>query len=204
MLYAPANGTNHKSDYAQMRATFDGFMPIDDELWNAMAATLTTMNVKKGETWVEAGTVNRYVGFIAEGLFRTYYLNDGEETISGFYYAPGFVTEYSSFVKQAPAKLCIDALEDSRLILFSYDKLQSLYEAFPRAERLGRLIAEWIFVNTMDRNASLMLFTPEERYRQFAARSQHLLQRVPLYMIASYLAMTPETLSRIRARIFLT
>lgn len=83
----------------------------------------------------------------------------------------------------------------------SYDNLQIAYRTYPEFQKFGRLIAEFLFIMVSDRTATLLLKTPEQRYVDFLEKSSDLILRVPQYMIASYLGITPEALSRIRKRL---
>ena len=188
-------------ELARLRSFYEFFMPLPDAMWERMAEVQTAREYKKGEMFVEAGAVCQYVGFVTSGMMKSVYLQDDVEVVAGFFYDPGFVTEYSSFLRRSPATRTITALEPTRVLCMNYPDLQKLYSDFGAdGERLGRLIAEGLFHAFNDRMAFL-LEAPDERYRQFVQRSSHLLQRVPLYLIASYLQMTPETLSRVRRRI---
>ncbi len=187
-------------DLSAAQAAFSRFMPVDAEMFGTMSEFAQTVVVPKGTLWVEQGRPSTHVAVIVEGSFRAVYSSDGDDTTYGFYYAPGFVTEYAGFVRQTEARLSIEALEDSRIVQWSYPAIQHLYSLGPKGERLGRLIAEEVFVGFMDRTMELLLYAPEERYARMVERGSSLLQRVPLYMIADYLGITPESLSRIRAR----
>lgn len=190
------------AELRQLRGMYEQFMPLSDSLFTSMASVLTVKEYRKGEFFVRTGEVCCNVGFVVKGLFRTYYELDGSEVVAGFFYEPGFVTEYSSFLRQEPSHRTLVAMEPSRVLCMNFADLQTLYsEHGAEGERLGRLVAEHLFHAFNDRAASLMLETPEQRYLSFEQRSKHLLQRVPLYHIASYLNITPETLSRIRRRL---
>jgi len=93
-----------------------------------------------------------------------------------------------------------DVIEDCELAEINYDDLQLQYSKYPECERAGRLIAEDLFMHLSSRNASFLLQTPEQRYYQFLDECPDIVTRIPQYMIASYLGITPEALSRIRGR----
>jgi CRP-like cAMP-binding protein len=184
-----------------VRRNYAQYMPVPDEMWAVMSGVLVPQEVAKGDYWLEAGQVCNWVGFIIKGLTKTSYIRDGQDVVADFANASMFVTEYASFVSQRPSKMSIQALEDCRVLGMSYASLQQLYSLGPNAERMGRLIAEWLYVAFLERVMSLQVESPEERYHLFTEQYPQLMQRIPLYMIASYLGITPESLSRIRARI---
>lgn len=82
----------------------------------------------------------------------------------------------------------------------SYDQLQKLYKTHPIFQIFGRLIAEYLFIFISQRTTSLLLLTPEQRYQKLISNNSALLQRIPQYMLASYVGVTPEHLSRIRRK----
>jgi CRP-like cAMP-binding protein len=194
-------GTSAGSDEDIIRRTYEMFMPIGPDVFSEIMSRVTIVSLSKGDLWLQQGKTSSHVGVVLDGLLRARIDFDGREETFGFFYAPHFVTEYSGFVRQAPARNSIEVLEDCRIAQWTYHDIQSLYALDAKAERLGRLIAEQVFVGFMDRTMELLLNTPEERYRRMMERSPLLLQRVPLYMVASYLGITPESLSRIRSRI---
>lgn len=130
-----------------------------------------------------------------------YYAVDDREHVAGFFIEDTTFSDYQSFLTRQPSRMYIQALEDTEVIDISYDAAQYLYRHVPEAEKLGRLLAEYLFILLSNRNSSLLLDTPEERYKKLVAQRPYLFQRVPKYMIASYLGITPEVLSRIRARL---
>jgi CRP-like cAMP-binding protein len=108
---------------------------------------------------------------------------------------------YESFLSQRPMTYTIEAVEDTDLWSISKRDVQAMYDAHPEMDRFGRLIAEYLFIFITDMNHALATMSPEDRYLRMIKNRAAVLQRVPQYMIASYLGVTPEALSRIRKRI---
>ena len=101
----------------------------------------------------------------------------------------------------APADKDVVLLEDSDLLILGHSNLQELYDTDPIFERAGRIMAEMLFINWQQRVKSLLIEDAETRYGRLVKTRPELIQRVPQYLLAEYLRITPETLSRIRKRI---
>lgn len=154
----------------------------------------------KGEHLLLAGDVCREAAFIETGVFRSY-INTGERDATFYFAAEGnLICDYPSFLPQAPSDKNIQALEAAEVRVISFEGLQALYGNVRSGERFGRLIAEEIFVDSMQQLASFYRDKPAVRYRNFVDRFPHLVQRVPQYYIASYVGIEPQSLSRIRRR----
>ena len=157
---------------------------------------------KKGEFFLGEGQVCKHAGFIKKGLVRYYINHDGEDKTYEFAQENNFVCNYESFVPQKPSTKIIQALEDCEILQISYDNLQVLYQSVSGWERFGRLVIEQVFVQLLHALGSLYTDTPEERYMKLIKDHPDLLQRVSQYHIASYVGVKPQSLSRIRKRIF--
>lgn len=173
---------------------------LNDAEWQALEDRLVIKQFQKGESIVKQGEICNYVYFINKGFCRFYKMIDGKEISSGFIGAKEYVSSYDSFLKRTPAFENLDALEDTELHCLSYDDLQFLYSNYPVYQMFGRIIAEQLFIWINDRTNALLLLTPEQRYENMIKNDPELLQKVPQYMLASYIGVTPEHLSRIRKR----
>lgn len=185
----------------KLRSYFLRLMPsLSAEAWAAYEGFLEVQEYKKGDMILRPGDICRYVWFINSGLVRTFYIVDGRELINGFIPAGEFASEYASFIQQAPSMRYLDALADCTMLGLRYDHMQQLYAQFPEFQVIGRKMAEFLFTVFDNNNASLVTMTAEERYQRMVDMGNPLLQTVPQYMLASYLGITPEHLSRIRKR----
>ena len=157
--------------------------------------------VPKKHKLAEEGKIAKELYFIIKGLVRLYYTKDGEE-ITGYIFKENlFASSYDSFLRQAPSMQTLETLEDCDLLVISYTRLQQLYDELPKMHIVARKVAEQRFINAQMMLSSFILDSPEERYRKFAAQHGDLLLRVPHHIIASYLGITPVSLSRIRKRL---
>jgi CRP-like cAMP-binding protein len=160
------------------------------------------MVVKKNQILLQAGQVARYVYFVNKGCLRQYYINNnGEDRTIYFKTELGWVSELVSFLDCKPTELNVQALEDSELYIvnrknwvYAVTYIHSFTMGFIRAQQDTNFMLK-------KRLAEATVETPEEKYLRFIREEPELLQRIPLYHIASYLAMTPETLSRIRRKV---
>lgn len=157
---------------------------------------------KKGEFFLEEGRICKNVGFVAKGLMRFYINQDGEEKIYDFSQENEFVCNYESFLPQIPSSKNIQALEDSIVFVISHADLQLFYANVRGGERFGRIAIEAVFLKLLQDISALYTETPELRYERFLKNHADLQQRISQYHIASFVGVKPQSLSRIRKRIF--
>jgi CRP-like cAMP-binding protein len=167
----------------------------------ALDACLIVRRIPKGDFLVKAGQVCRYVSFLNSGLARLFYNFEGKDISIGFVVPGDYTSEYESFLTQKPASQSIEALSDLEVVDLGYNDMQRLYKEYPAYQEFGRKIAEMLFIYLNQRNTALLALSPEDRYRHMIADQPALLQQVPQYMLASFMGVTPEHLSRIRKKI---
>jgi len=186
--------------YKELKQILDKKNLLTESEWNNMEEHLVEKNFNKGEIITEEGSVDNYLYFISSGAIRKYYLVQGKEHCVDFRFENQFVSSYASFLTGRPSRQYMEALEDSVLVCMSFASLQNLYGSSKTGEKLGRLQAEGLFIEKELHEESLMLDSPDERYKRLLATKPNWLLRIPSYMIASYLNMTPETYSRVKTR----
>lgn len=185
----------------KIKAYYQTIIPqLQEEEWNSLQHRLTIQYLKKGQLLTRNGEVCKQVSFINEGLLRMFYLVDGKEISTGFVPENNYLAQYDSFLTLEPSTGNIDALEDCELINLSYEDMQALYKEKPVFQIFGRKIAEMLFIMISSQTTSLLTLRPEERYRNLMEHEPYIAQRVPQYMIASYIGITPEHLSRLRRK----
>ncbi|MFT3682245.1 MAG: Crp/Fnr family transcriptional regulator [Ferruginibacter sp.] len=173
----------------------------DDEL-GQFASQLSFQGLKKKSLFLQAGKIQKAMGYIAEGLVRSFYIDqNGDEITVGFYSAGEYATHFSSFVKQQPSQYSIQCLEDTKLACLSLEAIDWIYQQSPRFERYGRLIAGEILIKQQARIESFIFQTAEERYLDFIDNYPGLFNRVSLSHLCSYLGIERQTLTRIRQKL---
>jgi CRP-like cAMP-binding protein len=176
------------------------FIQLSDEAREALSSILVPLELPKGRTLIQANTICEHTYFIEEGLARTYYIKNGKDVTDWLAAENSFVVSIVSFLTQQPDRRSVELLEPSLLWSLPYKELERLYTQSHEIERLGRLLVSYGLVLVQKRFDDLHFSTAHERYRKLLQENPTFIQRVPLQMIASYLGITQETLSRIRAK----
>jgi CRP/FNR family transcriptional regulator, anaerobic regulatory protein len=188
--------------FDSIRAYYQRLVPrITGSDLDALESCLIVRKFHKGDVIIRCGQICNYVSYVNSGLTRTYYTINGKDVSIGFVGAGDYNAEYESFLTRKPAAQNIDALTDVELIDLGFDDMQRLYRDYPVYQEFGRKIAELLFIMLNQRNTALLALTPEDRYRNMIANDARLMQQVPQYMLASFIGVTPEHLSRIRKKI---
>ena len=187
--------------FTLLRTHIEKFIPLGNEEWDLLLPHLTEISIRKNDYFSREGKPCKEIGFIVEGCMRHFYTKDGEEKTTYLYFENNLVTDYLSCLTGKPGLISIEALYDTRLIVFPYSVLAQLYSESKVWERFGRLIAEYIAMGLEDRMTGLLMLSAEERYHQLlGSNKQKILARIPQHFIANYLGITPVSLSRIRNR----
>lgn len=177
------------------------FSPLAEDSQRALAAVVQRRSLSKGYVLVAADTVSDHIFFIESGLARTYYYKDGRDVTDWLSADRQFVGSIVSFLSRQPDRRIVHLLEPSVVWSVSHQALETLYAQYHDVERLGRLLVSHGLLLLQQRFDDLHVATALERYQRLMATNPTLVQRVPLGMLASYLGITPETLSRIRAQV---
>lgn len=186
---------------SQLINTIKHLINISEDDEAIIKSLFKPLALKAGDFFVEEGQVCRYVGFIEKGLVRYYVADDGNHKTLYFNKEDEFVSNYQSFIPRKPSNTNIQAIEDTRLQVISFENLQRLYATVREGEKLGRLGIESVFIKSLEQLKSFYRDSPAERYRQFLQAYPYLAQRIPQYYIASYVGIKPQSLSRIRKRL---
>lgn len=158
---------------------------------------------KKGDFYNEHKSVCKYLGFIINGVFRSYIIDEksGAEKNVFLYSQNQFVVTFKSFINQIPCDYHTQALTDAKVLCIGVTDLTNLYKQSHKWETFGRLLAQEGFIVAVNRVESFVFRTPEERYVELIQNHPTIFNNVPLYHISSYLGIQGPSLSRIRKRI---
>ena len=189
-------------DLTRIKNFYYGLLPeIKPHEWDWLSQRFTIKHVAKGDFLFKESQVCRHVSFVNSGLFCFYINSDGKQIVNMFIRQGEYISDYPSFIQCKPGTSYLEALEDAEVIQLSYENVQESYATIPAFQKFGRLMAEFLIIMIDEHSRLLYTKTPEERYRKMLNESNDILQRVPQYLIASYIGITPEALSRIRKRI---
>ena len=158
------------------------------------------MTFKKGQLVHDAKLVCTKSYFIQKGMFRAYFIKDGVQVSEYFPAEEEWCNSPKSFMTRQPDIYYIDAIEETSAFCLNVNDLVHLFDEFPEMERYARLSMGTVFGHLMERITSLRFTTAKEKYDHFCAIYQTIHHRIPLGMVASYLGITQETLSRVRAQ----
>jgi len=157
--------------------------------------------VSKSQPLVEQGQVCRKLYYVEKGIGRNYYLNsDGKEITQLFFGEGRFMTSLESFFEESPSLYNVEMLEDAEIHSISKNELELLFDRYHKMERLGRLLSTEMLTKVVHKLNAIQFQTAKERYEYMLTEYPDIIYRVPLGMIASYLGMSQETLSRIRKK----
>lgn len=180
---------------------FRSLTTIPDEEWEWFASNLQERHLSKHDIWLQEGQLVHEYAFLVQGFMCSYYLRDNKKVIRDFYYGPSHIGSFSGMLSHAPSLYTIEALEDTVLLTLRHQSNKELFCRHSCWQEIGRLTAEERYKQKELREASFLLENPETRYRTLMATMPHIIMRAPQYHIASYLGISPETLSRIRRKI---
>jgi len=158
--------------------------------------------LRKRQLLLEQGEVCRYLSFISSGLMRTYNVDEkGNEHMSLFGWEGWWLSDFNSFLTGETSVFSIDAIEPSELLMITLADYEALTLAVPLMDRYFRILYQNSLITKEKRLLSSIKHTAEEKYLQLADTNPEMLKRVPQNLIASYLGIAPETLSRIRKKL---
>lgn len=162
---------------------------------------LTPKKLRKKQYLLQEGDVCKHIAFVEKGALKAYVVDDaGAESIIQFALEGWVISDLYSFLTGEPATYNIDALENAELVLISKSAHEELLKKLPKYETYIRLQITGAYIALQKRLTSIISLPLEERYKNFLALYPNIAQRVPQHMIASYMGLTPETLSRVRSR----
>lgn len=182
--------------------TLKNKVPFSNEELEVIKRYLTPKKLRKKQYLLQEGDVCKFIAFVEKGALRSYIIDEkGVERIIQFALEGWTISDLYSFLTAEPATYNIDALEDSELVLISKAAHEELLQILPKYETWIRIQITGAYVAMQRRLTSIISLSLEDRFASFTEFYPEIVQRVPQHMIASYMGLTPETLSRVRNRI---
>ena len=174
------------------------YCPLTPQAVEVLGSILVPLKFQKGETILEEGKVCRALYFVEKGMVRQYYYKNKKDVTEHFSFEGRIVFCIESFLKQEPSRLIVEALENTILYAIPYDELHNLMVRNQEMEMLYRKILEHVAISSQEHADSQRFENAAERYDRLLREKPEIILRAPMVHIASFLQMTPETLSRVR------
>lgn len=175
---------------------------LDNNEMDEFHSILQYKKVKKKTFLLQKGEICTFEAYIIKGCIKVYYLDEnGNEVILLFAVEDWWVSDIASFTDQKPSNLFIETIEECELLMLNHDGKEALYQKVPKLERMFRLMVQRAYVALQNRLFATISQPAEERYLEFLKRYPSIPQRVPQHQIAAYLGISPEFLSKIRAKL---
>jgi CRP-like cAMP-binding protein len=183
----------------EIRKYISKYVDVTNDIETALEEAVFIKCFDKGTILLREGAYSNECYFILKGCIRSYYIKNGDEKTIEFYTEEQSITP-SSYGTSTPSEYYLECNEDTMAAVGTPEIEREMCVKFPQLEVLNRKIAEVIMAKQQDALADFKMNSPEQRYWNLVKNRPNLLQRVPQYQIASYLGITPESLSRIRKR----
>ncbi len=186
--------------YSKLLELISQFSVVADTEIELIKSSFKPLYLTKGDFFLEAGRINKHVGYLNNGLVRYFVYKDGEESTFEFTKEGEFIADYQSFNNKTESIQNIQAIEDCEILIINNQNVQNIFNSTENGNLIGRLIIEHRFDVMVNQLLSIYMQNHEERYTRFITQYADLAQRIPQYLIASYVGVKPESLSRIRRR----
>lgn len=181
-----------------LRAHISEIVSITDEEFSHVLSHFVAVNKRKHQFIVQETELVRKEFWVINGCLKSYFFDDsGKEHILQFAMENWWITDYDAFINQTEAKISVDCIEDCQLLYITYENREKLSREMHQMERFWAKKTKLGYVSLQNRILSLLKNTTKERYELLFQQYPHLFQRVPKKMIASYLGVSRETLSRL-------
>lgn len=162
----------------------------------------TFKKLRKKQYLLQEGEICKCLSFVSKGLLKSYFMDEkGNEHINMFAFEGWWISDFNSFINQEKSVLNIDAIEETELLMITREEYENLMISIPVMDRYFRILYQNSLVTKDYRLIVSNSFTAEEKYTQFAQKNPEVIRRVPHNLIASFLGLAPETVSRIRKKI---
>jgi CRP-like cAMP-binding protein len=190
--------------HAALQQHIKKYISIDEDELSLVLKFFNSLQLRKKENLLVEGNVCNHNYFVAEGCLRLFFINEkGVEQTTHFAIENWWLADYTSFEKQKPSAFFMQAVEISTVSALHYQNQEILLQQHPKMERYFRLMHQRANAAAQVRIQSLYSLSREETYHIFNKKYPEFVQRVPQYLLASFLGFTPEYLSEIRAKKFL-
>ena len=184
----------------QLIKTIEKYIQISEGEKELIQRLFSEISISKGNKLLSEGQICKYLYFVSKGILRQFISSDNKEQTIHFNSENSFICDFNSFTEQKPSTKNIEALENATFLRISKPNLEKFYAQLKQGERFGRLLVEDAFNKSIKHIYSLKNDSPEKRYFDFIATYKNLQQSIPQYYIASFIGVTPQSLSRIRRR----
>lgn len=185
-----------------LMGSIEKYVSLNDSQKTLIEKSVRERKVKKGQFLLHEGAVCNTTSFVTEGSLRTYYTDlEGQEHIVQFAIEGWWISDLNSFIMQVPATFNVQAIEDSVLLEITYESLERLYLEIPSLERYFRIITQRAFISFQQRVVQNISMTAEDRYRSFQEKFPKLELRIPQKLVASYLGISAEFLSKTKKKL---
>jgi len=180
--------------------SLDKYNLSEEELKLTMSSYVS-QSIKANEFFLKEGQVCNYIGFVTKGLLRAFIFDDfANEITSEFYQEGSLIISFDSFNNRVPSKENIRAIEDTELMVISFERQKELYQLVPAWNQICKDLADTISREMIERTRLFQTMTATERYQDFCKKQPVILQKATLGHIASYIGVDIATLSRIRKK----
>lgn len=180
-------------------ANIERYVALSSEEKQQLFSIIRKEHIKRRQFIDQPGYVSRYRNYVVQGAFRSFYIDpDGKEHTVQIALEDWFVSDFYSYITQTPATLFVEALEDAVILRLEYQDIEGLCREIHALSEYFRLSTEKAFAFSRKRALSEISMTAEEKFLELSQRYPAMLDRIPQKIIASYLGMTPEFMSRIR------
>lgn len=184
----------------RIKKIFDKYYSADLKFWNEFSKYIKIRKFSKNDIVKEYYKTEKFINILISGSVAHFVPSEEKDVCINLYYEDEIFSDYLSFLTQKPTVIKTECLEDTILWSLSFENLQMLYEKANESLLIGKAISDIMFTKKQSEQINLLTLSPTERYQKLIKERPLVFQRTPLKIIASYLGITPESLSRIRKK----